>query len=133
MTSPVSYELVDDIGVISIDNPPVNALSHAVRQGIHDALAAAQQGKYAAFYEAMFASGSVTPDTIDDAARTAGLDIAAARAFAQSDAVTAELARNRDLARSLGFTGTPAWVTGDRIVEGAVGYDGLAEAIADES
>ena len=43
MTSPVSYELVDDIGVISIDNPPVNALSHAVRQGIHDALAAAQQ------------------------------------------------------------------------------------------
>ena len=43
MTSPVSYERVDDIGVISIDNPPVNALSHAVRQGIHDALAAAQQ------------------------------------------------------------------------------------------
>jgi 3-hydroxyacyl-CoA dehydrogenase len=43
MTSPVSYELVDDIGVISVDNPPVNALSHAVRQGIHDAIAAAQQ------------------------------------------------------------------------------------------
>jgi 3-hydroxyacyl-CoA dehydrogenase len=43
MTSPVSYELVDDIGVISVANPPVNALSHAVRQGIHDALAAAQQ------------------------------------------------------------------------------------------
>jgi 3-hydroxyacyl-CoA dehydrogenase len=43
MTPPVSYELVDDIGVISIDNPPVNALSHAVRQGIRDALAAAQQ------------------------------------------------------------------------------------------
>ena len=43
MTSPVSYELVDDIGVISVANPPVNALSHAVRQGIHGALAAAQQ------------------------------------------------------------------------------------------
>ena len=43
MTSPVSYELVDDIGVISIDNPPVNALSQAVRQGIHDAIAAAQK------------------------------------------------------------------------------------------
>ena len=43
MTSPVSYERVDDIGVITIDNPPVNALSHAVRAGIQeriDALAA---------------------------------------------------------------------------------------------
>ncbi len=43
MTSPVSYELVDEIGVITVDNPPVNALSHAVRQGIHDAIAAAQE------------------------------------------------------------------------------------------
>ena len=38
MTSPVSYELVEDIGVITVDNPPVNALSHAVRQGLHDAI-----------------------------------------------------------------------------------------------
>lgn len=43
MTSPVSYELVDDIGVITVDNPPVNALSHAVRQGLHDAIQAARQ------------------------------------------------------------------------------------------
>ena len=43
MTSPVSYELVDDIGVITVDNPPVNALSHAVREGLHDAIQAAQQ------------------------------------------------------------------------------------------
>jgi 3-hydroxyacyl-CoA dehydrogenase len=43
MTSPVSYELVDDIGVITVANPPVNALSHAVRQGINDAIAAAQE------------------------------------------------------------------------------------------
>ena len=38
MSSPVNYELLGDIGVMSIDNPPVNALSHAVRQGIQDAL-----------------------------------------------------------------------------------------------
>lgn len=34
----VSYQKVDDIGVITIDNPPVNALSHGVRQGILDAI-----------------------------------------------------------------------------------------------
>ena len=43
MTSPVSYELVEDIGIITVDSPPVNALSHAVRQGLHDAIEAAQQ------------------------------------------------------------------------------------------
>ena len=43
MTSPVSYELVDGIGVITVDNPPVNALSHAVRQGLRDAIQTAQR------------------------------------------------------------------------------------------
>ena len=43
MSSPVSYELLGDIGVMSIDNPPVNALSHAVRQGIQDAIRQAQE------------------------------------------------------------------------------------------
>jgi 3-hydroxyacyl-CoA dehydrogenase len=43
MTTQISYELVDDVGVITIDNPPVNALSHAVRQGMLDAIRAAQK------------------------------------------------------------------------------------------
>ena len=38
MSSPVRYELQDNIGVITVDNPPVNALSHAVRQGLLDAM-----------------------------------------------------------------------------------------------
>ncbi|MEH6516868.1 MAG: 3-hydroxyacyl-CoA dehydrogenase NAD-binding domain-containing protein [Halioglobus sp.] len=38
---PVSYELLDNIGVIRIDNPPVNALGQAVRSGISDALTTA--------------------------------------------------------------------------------------------
>lgn len=42
MSSPVSYELQGNIGVIRVDNPPVNALSHAVRQGLLDAITTAQ-------------------------------------------------------------------------------------------
>ena len=38
----ISYELVDSIGVITVNNPPVNALSHAVRAGLLDAIRAAQ-------------------------------------------------------------------------------------------
>ena len=42
-TMPVSYELKQRIGVVAIDNPPVNALSQPVREGLMDALA--QAGK----------------------------------------------------------------------------------------
>ena len=38
MSSPVSYALKGKIGVITVDNPPVNALGHAVRAGLVAAL-----------------------------------------------------------------------------------------------
>ena len=88
------------------------------------ALAAGLQGKYRAFHEAMFRTGDV-----DVAARAAGLDMARAQADAASDAVTVEIARNLDLARSLGFTGTPAWIAGKKPIGGAVGYEKLKAAL----
>ncbi len=42
MSNVVSYEIIDNIGVISVNNPPVNALSQAVREGILNALNQAQ-------------------------------------------------------------------------------------------
>ena len=97
------------------------------------ALAAAMQGKYPAFYKAMFALGPPTPASVEAAARTAALDLDRAHSDAASDRVSAELARNMALARELGFSGTPSWVAGGRVLEGAVGYDALAEALAQES
>jgi len=41
MTASVSYSTTDRIGTILVDSPPVNALSHSVRQGLVDALNAA--------------------------------------------------------------------------------------------
>ncbi len=43
MEKPVTYAVDDGIGIISIDNPPVNALSHAVREGIQGAIREAQE------------------------------------------------------------------------------------------
>ncbi|KPQ24983.1 MAG: Protein-disulfide isomerase, partial [Porphyrobacter sp. HL-46] len=71
------------------------------------ALAAGLQGKYDAFHKAMFKLGDVRA-----AAQEAGLDMARAEADAASDAVSGEIASNLDLARALGFTGTPAWIAG---------------------
>ena len=43
MTAVVSYTLEGTVGVISVNNPPVNALSHGVRSGIADALTTAAE------------------------------------------------------------------------------------------
>jgi 3-hydroxyacyl-CoA dehydrogenase len=43
MSSVVRYELIDNIGVITVDNPPVNALSQALRKSLLDAVTAAQK------------------------------------------------------------------------------------------
>lgn len=42
MSSPVKYALEGNVGVITVDNPPVNALSQGVRQGLLDAFNAGQ-------------------------------------------------------------------------------------------
>lgn len=93
------------------------------------ALAAAKQGRFAEFHEAMFRLGPVSPDSVEAAAREAGLDMARARADAASDEIALELARNHSLAQQLGFTGTPSWVTADSAFEGAVGYGALKDAL----
>ena len=94
------------------------------------ALAAANQGKYAEFHDLMFAHGPPSPTTIELAAKGAGLDMAAAEAFAESPAVELELRTNHELARKLGFDGTPSWVIGKQAFSGAVGRAQLADAIA---
>lgn len=93
------------------------------------ALAAARQGKYPAFHDAMFRLGPVSPESVEAAAREAGLDLARARIDAESAEVAQELARNHELAGQLGFTGTPSWVTPHSAFEGAVGFGALKEAL----
>ncbi|MDE2620564.1 MAG: thioredoxin domain-containing protein [Sphingomonadales bacterium] len=95
------------------------------------ALAAAEQGKFAAFHKAMFAAGRPSAGTIAAAARDAGLDLARARAVIARPETEAELVRNLDLAKALGFNGTPSWVVGDALLSGAVGPDQLSRAVAD--
>ncbi len=93
------------------------------------ALAAARQGKFAQFHRAMFDRGPPSLPAIEAAARDAGLDMDAARAFASSQEADRELAQNMTIARQLGFSGTPSWVVGGQLFEGAVGPETLQEAI----
>lgn len=94
------------------------------------ALAAAHQGKYEEFHKAMYDIGKPTPENIEKAAREAGLDIGMAKKAAASNAIAAEIEANRAFANQLQFDGTPAWVTQDQTLQGAVGKAALASALS---
>jgi len=126
-----------DIDALIADNPDLRVVIREwpIFQGSDGparmALAAAQQGKFAAFHDAMFEQGSTAHDAVLSAAAKAGLDLAKADEFLSSDAANIELAKNTSMARQLGFGGTPSWVVGDAAFEGAVGKDNLQKAVDD--
>ena len=94
------------------------------------ALAAAKQGKFAAFHKALFEQDSRDASAITRAASLAGLDMERAMADAVGDDISVELAKNQSVAQTLGFGGTPSWIAGGTPLEGAVGEKRLAELIA---
>ena len=91
----------------------------------HVSLAAARQGRFRAFHDRMFALGRPSEAAVAEAMRHAGVQPADANAETR-----AELARNLEVARAIGATGTPTFVVGNQVLEGAVGYKALKDAIA---
>ena len=88
-------------------------------------LAASKAGKFAAYHDALYAAGRPSPETIALAARAAGVPANPTDDPAQE----AELRANMTLASQLGATGTPLFVIGDRVINSAVGYEALKEAV----
>lgn len=92
-------------------------------------LAAARQGRYAAFHKAIYAGATPSDQSIATAATVAKLDPAIAKTQTADTRVTDELQQNLALARRLGINGTPSWVVGDQLLSGAIGREKLEAAI----
>jgi protein-disulfide isomerase len=88
-------------------------------------LEASKLGRFAQFHDTLWATGRPAAETNAKAAAAAGL----APAPTADAEIDAELNRNMKLAGELGATGTPLFVVGDRVMNGAVGYDMLKDAI----
>lgn len=89
-------------------------------------MAASRAGRFGQFHDAMFAAGRPSPDTLALAAKAVGMP---AQIGSDPSAET-ELKRNYQLAGQLGADGTPVFIVGDKVMNGAVGYETLKEAIA---
>jgi protein-disulfide isomerase len=88
-------------------------------------LEASKLGRFAQFHDALWAAGRPAPDAIARAAQAAGI-----APTPQNDPdAELELKRNFALAGKLGATGTPVFIVGSKVMNGAVGYDALKTAI----
>ncbi|MEA3009498.1 MAG: hypothetical protein QOJ91_1190 [Sphingomonadales bacterium] len=87
-------------------------------------LAAARAGRFKPFHDALFAAGRPSPEAVAKARAAVALagDLPPA-------ATDGELGRNFQLARSLEASGTPTFVVGDQIFQGAVGFEALRDAV----
>jgi predicted DsbA family dithiol-disulfide isomerase len=79
----------------------------------------------------MYRLGPPSADSIAAAAQEAGLDMARANAAVASGAFDRHFQDNAGMAQVLGISGTPGWVVGDRMLNGAVGLQAMAEAITE--
>ena len=93
-------------------------------------LLAAEKGQYMPYHRALYASGKVTRDTIFAAAAKVGISRQAAEAAIANSKYEAEIQSNIALAQKLRATGTPTFVIGGQVLNGAVGYDALKQAVA---
>ena len=100
-------------------------LGPASEQAAVASMAAAEAGRFRAYFEAQFAAGRPSGETIAAARRAAGVGEPVL-----SEAMRREIETNIALARAIGAQGTPTFVIGDRVLQGAVGYEALRDAVA---
>ncbi|MDX3885551.1 MAG: DsbA family protein [Sphingomonas sp.] len=94
-------------------------------------LSAARQGAFYPFHLKLYNSGRPTPAAIAEVQKQVGLDPVRVAADGKAAEVQAEIDGNIGLARTLQLSGTPAFIVGNQLLPGAVGYDALKKAIAE--
>ena len=94
------------------------------------AIAVAKQGKYLEFHKKLLSQrGRADKARALEVARSLDIDMDKLKADMETDLASDTISEVYALANSLGIGGTPAYVIGDEVVEGAVGFATLKEKI----
>ena len=94
------------------------------------ALASRNQGKYEEFHWALMAlNGRATEASVLKVVRELGLDEDQLRADMEAPEVDAHIQVSMELARQLGFSGTPSFVIGDALAPGLITEDEMTRLI----
>ena len=94
------------------------------------ALAAHLQGKYVPLHDAMMAyKGQLDDDTVLQLAGKAGIDVARMKADMDKPEIAQQIAKNLELASALHLGGTPGFVIGGTVIDGAVPIAKMKEMV----
>lgn len=132
-TPDVARVLAEDrkVRVIYRDTPILSDLSTVAARA---AIASAFQGRHDAFHHAlMMTKGQLSEAAIRTAADKARVDWPRLQRDlkARGEAIELQIARNFELSVATGIQGTPAFIVGDRLSNGALDYESLKAEIAD--
>lgn len=107
-------------------------LSEASLYAAHASISAHRQGVYSAFHKAVMSTRRVNQDAVKEIAKSVGMDVAQMEADIAEGVGRSHIERSQIYAEAFGFTGTPAFVVGSQLIGGAVPYEHLVQAIAEE-
>lgn len=87
--------------------------------------------KYSLFHHKLMKSSARTKEEAIKIAGGAGINVASLKSALTKNAkkINDKIAKNRELARSLGINGTPAFIIGKELIPGAVGIEDMKKAI----
>ena len=118
----------DSLRIVVVDFPILGAVSErAARLSL--AVSRSAPERYEAFHHALITQ-PLSLEVLDALLLEHGLDVEQINTLANSAETSAIVARNRDIAQSLGIQGTPAMIIGSHLQRGALQPESLAELIA---
>ena len=123
-------KLVQDDPRVKVVYRELPILSDESTDAAKVSLLAAERRQYMSYHKALYGAGRVTRDTIIAAAAKAGITKSEAESAMASSKYDAEIQSNIALAQKLQATGTPTFIIGDQLLNGAVGFDALKAGVA---
>lgn len=127
-----------DQGLVRIEWRDLPYLGEESRAAATAARAAAAQGRFWEFHDALYASqrrvnsGALNDAALRDIATRIGLDLTRFDADRASPGIREAIDRDQREATSMGLTGTPAFSIGDTLIIGAQPYEAFKQAIDEQ-
>lgn len=127
---PAVMETLAEDGKIKLVVKEFPILGPASETAAKAALAARKQGRYSEMHQALLNhKGSLTDGLILQIAEDQGINVPQLQADMKDKSIRDIIDRNRDLARELQISGTPAVFVGDNFFPGAISKENLKIAI----
>jgi len=97
------------------------------------ALAAHKQDKYLEFHHALMQhSGKYDANTMEKISESLDLNIVRMKQDANSTEIEKALVKNRNLARALAISGTPAFIVNTEVIPGMISYEEMKQVIKEQ-